>query len=533
MTAILAFTLAAAPVMANRAGPHLDGNAYDALRPTGPVPTLEFALDTECLDTDGQPLALPSPDSHLPPHLESMRERGREGPSQVTLGPDFVLARGRNGTVIHDFQFQRILTIGVDGERFSNHSMYGHFRVRWAFLQNKLYVLGFLAGTGAKTKTSFPVGVQRFLVEHAHGVGHPKAMAFKYLPVAPLRLDRQGEMLVASVQGVEVLRTEFGNTVFPSPGHRRSFASWLAWFVKIHPRLAHAIAGEGALPANLQFARTRMQAVMDSSGFPVCNLKVSDVSQAFGRLEELAGLTLNVPAWPPLLPEELVRLMVDAARHQAPVDDAVYVKRLLEFMADGAYLDAALLSLHLGASIPSEGCAAAERDTALCDTITDSLRTAQNHTSVQTLWQALSLSEQEKHGQAAEALVSLRDRSPARPDILEFMIAKEIVKAHSHSQLNDSLKKEFDRLPGTYEAALAIDPYSPDRFNDIAHYLRAAARSVDRAYFAPLFQTLIYDLARALPGGPTLRFLKKTPAVERKIADDFPGLFPKVAVAAE
>jgi len=226
--------------------------------------------------------------------------------------------------------------------------------------------------------------------------------------------------------------------------------------------------------------------------------------------------------------------MIDAARLRAPngpTDDTVYSLRIRNLAAEKHYFDAALLSFHAVAS--AGACSAAQRDSILCDTLTDTLRTTMRDGSVQTLRKALSVGSQGNHGQAAEMLISLRGRSSRRPDILEILIANELVEARRSSQLNESLSKEFDRLPNTLEAALARDPYSPARYRDISRYLGVAARSLAQQYYAPVFQAVILDLGRALPGGALSPLLRNATARERKIAEDFPELFPKVADSAE
>ena len=537
---VLALGVAAVPAMANPAGPHLDGNDYDALRPANPVRTVEFTMDVGCQDRSGQSLVLPGSGLLFGFDQEVAQAHGLEGRSQVTLGPDFVLARGRYGTAIHDFRFRRILTIGANEKRFYNHSMYGHHGVRRAFLFNHLYVVGLIAATGGKTSSSFPPAVQRFLVEHALGIFHPEAIAFKnHLPVAALNIDRQGEVLVTSVNNTEVLKAKYGTIGFPSSAHGLSFASWLAWFFPIHPKVAKVLVDRATLPASLQFIRSPISTVMGLPEFPVCSVVLSDISHASGRLDLLAGLASKIPAWPPILPEGLTRLMIDAVRLQAPngpTANTVYLQRIRKLTAEKHYLDAALLSAHAMAS--TEPCSPARHDLILCDTVVKALQPTKSVGSVQTLRKALSVSSQGKHGQAAEMLISLRDRSPDRPDILEFMIANEVVEARRHSrrnksELDESLRKEFDGLPHTFEAALGLDPYSPARFRDMSNYVSVAPRSTTQAYLAPIFVTVILDLGRALPDGRLSHFFRNPTARERKVADDFPDLFPKVIDPAE
>lgn len=523
----LAFGLVATPAMANPAGPHLDGNAYDALRPAAPVPTLKFAMDVECLDPGGQDFVLDSLEFGVEPWRGGMRAPGLAGRSLVTLGPDFVISRGPYGTVVHDFRFRRLLTIGNDEKQFLNHSLYGHLLVRWRFLSNNLYPLMLIAKTGGSIQR--PLSVARFLVEHGNGITDPPATSLKELPAATPNTERQGTTLASKVGTAEVLKAKLGTMEFPSAVHQRSFAAWITWFFRVHPSLARLLADDAGPPSSLQFIRSDASTAMGSSEPPVCSVDLNGFSQESGRLDVVAGLASKLPAWPPLLPGSLTRLMIDAARLQAPngpTGNAEYSQRMRKLAVERHYLDAALLSLHANAS--TGACTAAQHDSILCDAMTDVFRTAMSDGSVQTLRKALSLSSQDKHGQAVEMLIPLRGRSSDRPDILEFMIANELVEARRRSQLNEALGKEFDRLTSTFRTALARDPYSPARYRDMANYLGVAARSLKQRYFVRVFQTVILDLGRALPGGPLSPLLRDVIAGERKADEDFPVLFPKV-----
>ena len=524
MTALaLALGLAATPAMANPAGPHLDGNAYDALRPAASVAALTFAMDVECRHPKGRDV-----------FLGSVGKPGLAGRSQVTLGPDFVVSRGRYGTVAHDFRFRRLLTIGVDARRFSNSSMYGHFGVRWLFLSNNLKTLASVAAIRKKPIPGSPLPVARFLVEHRNGMSHPPAKFLEKLPAAALDTDRQGETLVANVGDTEVLKATFGAAGFPSVVHRRSFAAWLTWFFPIHPSLARAVADDTALPSRLRFIRPEPSTTRVQSEFPVCNVVLHDVSRGSSKLDMVAGLASTVPSLPPLLPESLTRLMIDAVRLRAPngpTSNSDYSLQIRGLFTAGRYLDAALLSLHAATS--TGACNAAQDDPVLCDAIGDALRASASLRPMRTLRKAISLGRGRKHGEAAKMLISLRSQSPARPDILEVMIANELVAARRRSQLNESLRKEFHRLPSTLEAALVRDPYSPARYRDVSTYLGVAARSFEQRYATPIFQTLVLDLGRALPGGALSPLLRSATGRERKIAENFPTLFPRVGDPAE
>ena len=523
----LASGLAAPPAMANPAGPHLDGNGYDALRPATPLPTLTFTMDVECPDPGRQGLPPGGRESGAQPGRGGTRAARWEGRSLVTLGPDFVISRGGYGASVHDFRFRRHLVIGTGSRRFSNDSLYGHFFVRWQFLSNNLRTL---AAASAGVSLPRPLPVARFLQEHANGIRHPAARAFKKIPAAALNADRRRAALVANVGNMEVLKARFGGMKFPSAAHGRSFGAWLVWFIRIHPSLTRLLADDAALPSSLRFIRPDTTKAMSLSEPAACNAVLSGVSRGSGRLDVVAGLAPEVKAWPPWLPESLTRLMIDAVRLRAPngpTGNAEYSRRMRRLVAERRYFDAALLSLHAAAS--TGACSAAPRDARLCDTIGETLRAAKSDRAMQTLMKARSLRAQDNHRGAAEVLIPLRGRSPSRPDILEIMIANDLVEARRRSQLTQSLRKEFDGLPNTLEAALARDPYSPARYRDIANYLGVAGRSLEDRYAAPVFQHTILDLGRALPGGASSPLLRNTTATERRIAKDFPGLFPEVA----
>lgn len=506
----------------------MDGNAYVALRPAAALPTLTFTMEVKCSDPGEQNLLPDSDESSIHPQRGGAQATHWEGRSRVTLGPDFVISRGRYGASVHDFRFRRHLMMGAGDRRFSNDSLYGHFFVRWRVLSNNLHTLGSVASTGVNLPRS--VSVTRFLQEHANGIRHPAATALKRIPAAVLNAERRGAALVANVKNMEVMKATFGAVRFPSAVHGRSFGAWLVWFIRIHPSLARLLADDAALPSSLRFIRPDTTKAMSRSQPSVCNAVLSDVARGSGRLDVVAGLASAVRAWPPLLPESLTRLMIDAVRLQAPngpTSNAAYSQHMRELVAERRYFDAALLSLHAAAS--TDACTDARRDAPLCDTITDTLRRARGDPAMQTLMKARSLRAQANYRGAVETLIPLRNRSPRRPDILEIMIANDLVETRRRSQLTDSLRKEFDGLPNTFEAALTRDPYSPARYQDFSNYLGVAGRSLKDKYMAPIFQSMVLDIGRALPRGALARLLRNTTTGELRIARDFPELFPKVA----
>ena len=515
LTTVLFFGLSTTLALASPAGPHLNGNTYTALRSSNPVPTLTFNLKQE---------------------LEDSITR-----LYVTVGPDFVIEEADNSVRVHDFRFHRFLHIDTNSGYFSNESLYGHFRSRWALFRNNIFVIDFKHEIAEEV--DFPISFERFLVEHYIGIDAIQKIYRTPPPAPSVDIDRQNMELTIDVEGVEVLQAVFDPIRFPSAAHRETFASWLIWQIRVHPKIARAIVETNMLPAHLQTVRQNF----GEPEFPVLHLTFSEVSRSRGRLDVLSGLTSDMPD-SPHLPKRMAQLMIDAARGKAPnrpPDDSGYIQDIRKLMSDGHHLDAALLGYH--ASFRHEGCAPPrDREVALCDAVVNTYRVAIGKAdSANKLFQTMHLIHEEKHEQAIENLLSLRGKAQVRPDILEFMIANEIIEARRAAQqvaskqdaeqqaaARELYKDGFDRLPGTFTTALAADPYSPARYRDIANYFSLAARNLDESYHAFILEHFVVDLARALPGQTMPSIINRSTDMEAGIAEDFPTLFPKTTEVA-
>ena len=519
-TALL-FGFGVAPAFASPAGPHLDGNAYDALRSPNPVPTLTFEINAEL--------------------------KGDSARHRVTLGPDFVIEEeARNSIRIYDFRFHRALGIDTNSGYFTNESLYAHFRARWALFENNIFAIKLLQEM--EEKSDLPLALERFLIEHRTGIEGVQKI-YKDPPPAPsMDINLQDMEMIVNVEGTEILRAIFGPFKFPSAAHREVFAAWLIWQIHIHPKIVRAIIEPGTLPAQMQILRQDFA----ESKFPVLNLAFNRVSRSRGRLDVLSGLTPDTPD-SPHMPKKLARLMIDAARGQAPnhpPDDSGYIQNIRKLMSEGNYLDAVLLGFH--ASFQYEGCAFEHQEKPLCKTVIETHRKAiGKDDSVQKLIQAMHLMGEKKHEQVVEMLSPFRSEVRFRPDILEFFIANEIIEARRAAERTaagtqdatqraalrtaalELYKDEFDRLPDTFTTALAADPYAPVRYRDISNYFSVGARGIDAIYDAFILEHFVLDLARALPGQAIPSIIQHTTDAEARMAAEFPMLFPRTTEIAE
>ena len=378
----LFFGFGVAPAFASPAGPHLDGNAYDALRSPNPEPTLTFETNAE---------------------LE-----GDSARHHVTLGPDFVIEEEAGNSIrIYDFRFHRTLGIDTNSGHFTNESLYAHFRARWTLFRNNISAIE--SRQKIAEKPDLPLALERFLIEHRIGVEGVQKI-YKDPPPAPsMDIKLQDMELIANVEGTEILRAIFSPHKFPSAAHREVFAAWLIWQIHIHPKIVRAIIEPGTLPAQMQIVRQDLA----ESKFPVLNLTFNRVSRSRGRLDVLSGLTPDTPD-SPRLPKKLARLMIDAAHGQAsnhPPDDSGYIQNIRKLMSEENYLDAVLLGFH--ASYQYEGCVSEHREKPLCETVIETHRKAIGKAdSVQKLIQAMHLIGEKKHEQAVEMLSALPKRGP-------------------------------------------------------------------------------------------------------------------------
>lgn len=516
MATAFLFGFSVAPAFANPAGPHLDGNAYDALRPQQLVSTLTFDLELEA--------------------------EGRVNRTHITLGPDFVAEEAENFVRIFDFRFHRLLHIDMNSGYFSNESLYGHFRSRWALFRNNIFAVDVIHQTGVETER--PLNLERFLIEHYIGVEGVQKIYQQAPPTPSMDIHRQDMELIINVEGTEILKADFDPIEFSSVAHQQTFATWLIWQIRVHPKIAQAIVATNMLPAYLQTIDQNLGESKD----PVRSLTFRQASRSRGRLDMLSGLTPDIPD-SPHLPEKLARLMIDAAHGRAPnrpLDDSIYKQNIRKLMSDGNYLDAALLGYH--ASLRYEGCGPPRyQEVELCTIVPNMYRVAIGKAdSVSRLFQAMHLIQENKHEQVVEMLSPLRKEVHFRPDILEFMIANEIIEARRTAQqvaarqdaaqqaaARELYKDEINRLPDTFTTALAADPYAPARYRDILNYFSVGARDLDEKYHAPILEHFVLDLARALPGQTMPSIINHLTDMETSIKGDHPMLFPKTAGIAE
>ena len=144
-----------------------------------------------------------------------------------------------------------------------------------------------------------------------------------------------------------------------------------------------------------------------------------------------------------------------------------------------------------------------------------------------SLWQAFAAGGTDAYAESARELITLRPLAVVRPDILEIMIANNLVDAKRTSQLDEDLEAEFAALGGTFEKAFVADPYNPARYRDYSNYLLVSAPGQMRQYLAPLVSFFVMDLARVLPDRHVPSIVASTTELEEEIARDFPVLFPE------
>ena len=499
LSAALIFGLTATPTLANPAGPHLDGGAYDALRPTGLEPILAFNVRSEF--------------------------EGKVLQAHIKVGSDFVVEEVEGGAKIYDFRFRRLIYVNTKQKIFLNNSLYGDFRVRWALLMNNMFASDLAAKMSEGVKKRL-ANLNRFLTEHANGASTSQSVPSKGSPAIGIETNRQDMKLILSVEGVEILNATLGPTKFPSDAHRHSFAAWLAWELRIHPKTAQAVAQTGILPVHLEFSRLRRAYSLDSR-HPTMTITLGEITHSTGRLNRLSEYV-------PMLPEarqlnkQMTQLMVDAVHGRAPngpTNDSFYIEKIRSMVSNRSYFDAALLALH--ASSRYEGCTESNHDVALCTVILDAFQTIKSDGSVEKLLKAISLRSDKKHEQALAILQSLRDKATLRPDILEFLIAHDLVEAKRASPLPDeALARELDRLPELLTTALAADPYSPYRYCDITNYFFVGARTHEERYGAHILEHFVLDLARLLPSQKIPEKIVNLVQLEQEIEKNHPILFP-------
>lgn len=478
------------------AGPHLDGDAYRALRPQATFEVIKFSV----LSNDAND----------------------EREIDVVLGPDFVIEGRDSHTTIYDFRFRRLIEIESKSAGFSNDSMFGSWHMRWAFLQNNLWAGAMLAAGGLVDDPA----LARFWIEQHNGLNHPAETANGVFPRPRVRVDANASGSTIMVGRTTVAEVRSGSAKFPDAAYASTFAAWLTWSLRFHPDVAAALADSETLPESIE--RTTKASIPEKTQSET--LRFVNARRSTEAFSVLAGLDAKIPSWEPLFPHEMAALMIAAARGLAPngpVSDEEYAAQIEDLVSRKRYFDATLLAIH--ATHGQDGCGAGSTDSQLCDVALSALRISFSEKKSSALFQALQLDGAGNYGDAALAMIALRSDDIARPDILDIMIANSIVEAKNGKQLNDQLNVEFTRLPELFLHAFGRDPYDPSRYRDYYNYLHAATRSVDEGYLVLLRAYPVIDVARSLPERGVPAIVSAITEVERNISRDFPVLFPTFA----
>ena len=481
------------------AGPHLDGDAYAGLR----------GLDeADIVVTD-----------------VTVSSSASNTKFKIVVGPDYVLEDRPLSRALYDFRYRRFLEIDLNSREFTNTSLYGMFHTRWAFLQNNL-ITEALAGQHGSDKQP---ALSRYWIEGALGIAYPGAIAFESMTQPSLAIQREGGSLTAVAENTTVATANFNGQSFPTAAHAKSFAAWLVWSMRIHPRLASMIAGEGAVP--LALTLYRREPYMDFVGgvLETTTLQLEGVSRSRGRLDATLGLVSKPPAWPPYIPEAIATLMVNAALGSAaggPIDDAVYADVIRALLGSGKRLDAVLVAVR--ASYPYDGCSDRQLSPDLCDAASQAWKAAWEDSTGILFADALALGQNGDHTAAAKALIALRGKASNNGDILEVMIANELVEAKRSSKVDPELSNEYARLQHTFTAAIVESPYNAAIYRDFYNYLLVATAdsNIDDSYIAPTKAQAVMDLARSLPVRRIPKIVTYATTVENSVADDFRDMFP-------
>lgn len=358
------------------AGPNLDGDAYTALRGDD-VLTLNVVTKSRA----------------------SFKTRA------LTVGPDYVLERDGETIRIHDFRYRRLLTLHASAKSFTNESLHGHARTRFAFLQNNLSTAGLALGSNALQGIS-PAAL-RFAHEHVNGMAHPGDVAYGTLPEPKLAVVHDGDVLTGTLQGASagddppVLSATLSRDGFFSPAHAKSFEAWLAWSGRIHPGAAAAVGETGHIPARIAFDFAAALRKLNPNLSRGQAIEFHDAASAKYRFD-IRGWTAKLPAWEPYLPEKLMALMVDAANGTAPngpKSDEDYIAEMGVLLDTGRYLDAALVGLH--ASHPYDGCTGEHRARPLCTVMSGMLNTARTDRGVKLMFTGFAQEQQRDFRAAA------------------------------------------------------------------------------------------------------------------------------------
>ena len=486
------------------AGPNLDGDAYSALRENAVHEVLTVTAVA--------------------------KSKASSQTRALTIGPDFVLEQDGDTVRLYDFRFRRLLTLNPDVKTFTNESLYGHARTRFAFLQNNLSTGGI--GIGAGLVSGVSPAALRFANEHLNGMDHPADVAYGNMPKPELVLRRDGSALTGVLKGAgaddePLLTATIGRTGFPSEDHARSFQAWLAWGARMHPQTAAALVGTGRVPDAVSFAFPAALRKLNPNLTRGQALEFRDAARGKTRFDILRGWSAKLPAWEPYLPEALVATMVAAANGTAPngpASDEDFITEIGVLLDTGQYLDAALVGLH--ASHPYDGCQGEHRARQICTVIKGMMNKVRTDRGVRILFTGFAQEQQRNFRGAAQTWVKLRILNLARLDILDFMIANALVEAQKKSPLEGEMGVAFGKLPELFTRSLAADPYDPARYRDIFNYLHAAATGLAERYTVPIQAQALIDLAQALPDRLMPRIITQIVEANDRIAGDYPLLFP-------
>lgn len=485
------------------AGPNLDGDAYTALRGDSAHQTIGFKAVT--------------------------KSRASTQTREVQVGPDYVLEQEGDTLRLYDFRLRRLLTLFPDAHTFTNESLYGHARTRFAFLQNNLATAGMGIASGLMDKQQ--AGTLRFVNEHLNGIAHPREIALTNLPKPVLSLVRDGAELTGTLPGIEgdvpVLSASLSPWGFPSDAHNRAFRAWLVWSGRMHPQAVEAITATGHIPARIAFTFPAAIRKMNPNIQKEQVLTFLKPATHESHFDMLRGWAAKLPVWAPYLPEALAETMVQAANGTAangPRSDDDFIAEMTVLMEAERYLDAVLVALH--ASHPYDGCLGEHRTRALCTVMGGVINQARVDPDVRKLFDGFAQEKEGEYRAAAQTWVTLRVRELVRIDVLDFMIANALVEAHKKVALDGQMGTAFAKLPELFTRALAADPYDPARYRDIFNYLNVAATGLTDRYTVPIQSQAVIDLALALPDRPTPKIIAQVVESNARIADDFPILFP-------
>ncbi len=474
-------------------GPHLDGDAYRALRGDGPVEVLEF--DASALG-------------------------GNWGKTvSVTLGPDFCIEQSETHATLYDFRYRRILQISPESRTFLNDSLFGFWQMRLAFLGNNIRTAGrFVSG-----KTQEEKALSRFWVEQENGLdifGDPFPDTF---PLPLISVKKTEDAVSVSAVGTNVATFQRGANAFPSDSHSSSFAAWLVWSLHLHPAVAAEAKSMSMLPASIN-------RIMNPKIFGdtlESNIAITNVTRSRNGMEILSGLASAPPVWEPYIPRPLAELMLSAVQGEAtngPISDAQYLSEIEKLIAQDKVFDAWLVATN--ATHPYDGCPSDEFGTPLCNVADEHADAFKSDPATLGLLAALGVDQQGRHADAARLFILLRPHALERPDILEFVILNALVEGRIKEQLDGELNQELDNFLLRIETAFREDPYNPARYRDYFGYVHAMVSEVPDNYLVRLRAYALLDLGRSLPGRRTPEMLSSIRLQEQKMERESPVHFP-------